>query len=226
MKKTLIITIALFLSIGAFSQTSFGLKFGLNSSTFWAVGTKNLGEPMAKTLNGTYGNLTGFNVGLVFNNRMGDVGGFQMELLYSQKGNSAKSGKAFDRYTYIDFKPLFNLGGGGDEWKLYAQIGPSLNFWLSKASYDPIYGKFIDGSDKFLSATEDENAINNIRIDFGIVLGVGFKYKLGPGWILLNPRYEMGFVPHTIIDLGGSDDGGVGVMNKGMSITTGYLFEF
>ena len=226
MKKTLIIAIAIAMSINAFSQTSLGLKFGLNSNSFWAVGTQDKGKAAADIANPNYGNLIGFNFGLAFNSEMGDVGHFQMEISYSQKGNAAKHSKAFDRYTYIDFKPLFNLGGGGDKWRIYAQIGPSFNFWLSKASYDPIWGKFIPGSDKFLSATEDENAINNIRADFGVVLGFGFKYKVGPGWILLNPRYELGLAPHTIIDLGGSDDGGVGVMNRGMSLNMGYLFEF
>ena len=226
MKKTLILIFTIALGVNTFAQTSLGLKFGLNSNTYWAVGNKSLGEPAADVANSTYGNLIGYNAGLAFNTKMGDVGSFQLELLYSQKGNSAKSTKAFNRATYIDLKPLFNLGGGGDKWRVFAQIGPSINFWLSKADYDPVFGKFIPGSDKFLSATEDEDGTNNIRVDFGVVLGFGFKYKVGPGWILLNPRYELDLVPHTIVDLGGSDQGGYGIMNKGMSITTGYLFEF
>jgi hypothetical protein len=117
---------------------------------------------------------------------------------------------------------MFNIGGGNDTWRAYAHFGPSINIWMSKKTMDKD-GKFIDGSDEWENASEDENGSTDIRLDIGFVLGAGFKYKLGPGWALINPRYEMGFIPSTIVDLG-SD--GYGEVNRTFSINLGYLYEF
>ena len=228
MKKLLLIVVISTLWLGASAQTQFGIKFGLNKSKLSPVfDSTNDKSDRKDYYNKHIKSNNGFNFGLVYTSENDKAFTFQAELAFSQKGalKSDKDGKTVGgiRYNYIDFKPLFNVGAGGDSWKLYFQFGPSVNFWLSKKMYDKD-GKLVDGSEKWNTDNDEEGAgAFDVRGELGLIAGAGFKYKLGPGWILVNPRYEWGISPTTIYDLGND---GFSEVNRTLSVNMGYLFEF
>lgn len=223
--KRILLTLAIAsFTIGAFAQFQMGAKVGLNSSKITtAYDLTNDADLHSDLYDDVISSTTGVYFAFVMNTG-GNVFSFQPELAYSQKGYKVKVGdeEMKYRYNYIDFKPLFNVGGGTSDWKVYANFGPSLSFWLSKKAYDK-NGKGIDDSQKWDNSSESENGPTDIRADLGFVFGLGFKYHLGPGWVLLNPRYEWGFVPQTIHDTGSE---GFGEVNRTFNINVGYLFEF
>lgn len=225
MKRVLLTLVIASFAFGAFAQFQMGAKVGLNVSKIKpAYDLTNTADERADMYDDIVSTTTGTYFAIVMNTG-GNIFSFQPELAYAQKGFKFKIGdeQMKYRYNYIDLKPLFNVGGGTSDWKVYANFGPSLSFWLSKKAYDSD-GKGIDDSQKFDDdMDEDGMGVTDIRADIGFVFGVGFKYHLGPGWVLINPRYEWGFVPQTIYDLG-SD--GYGEVNRTFNLNVGYLFEF
>ena len=224
MKKLLLLITVSAISFGSFAQTQLGIKVGYNSSKITSsfITDKNLEEAINKTYN-DFRSLGGLYVGLVYTKNKDGFFSFQQEIAFSQKGVKSRTTDAYYRYNYIDVKPLFNIGGGGEKWKIYMQLGPSINVWLSKALYNKD-GKFIDKSDEWAEENDDNGVgVFDVRAELGLVLGGGFKYKLGPGWILFNPRYEWGVSPKTIVDLGSE---GYMEVNRTFSLNTGYLYQF
>jgi len=227
MKKLLLLGVIAIFSFNAFSQTQLGLKFGYNSSKITTAYITDENKDFIQDFYKDYtASQSGFNIGFVYTNTTDGVFSFQQEIVFSQRGyedlDLDKGHAGYSRFNYIDIKPLFNFGGGSDNWRVYAQVGPSVNIWMSKKSYDKD-DKFIEKSDEWDSATADEDGANDIRVSLGLVLGGGFKYKLGPGWALINPRYELGFTPVTIVDTGSK---GYAIVNRTFSINLGYLYEF
>ena len=228
MKKLLLVIVIASFGLGATAQTQFGIKFGLNQTKLRPfLDSTNDKADRKKNYDDYTSSLMGYNFGIAYNSGSDKAFRFQAELALSQRGvvylNSDGEKVRADRYTYVDFKPLFNIGGGGDNWRAYFQFGPSVNFWLSKKSYDKD-GKFIEGSDKWGTHREEEGSgYFDVRAELGVLVGAGFKYKLGPGWLLVNPRYEWGITPATIYDLGND---GFSEVNRTFSINLGYLYEF
>jgi hypothetical protein len=240
MKKVLLTIIVAAISLGGFAQVQLGLKGGLNiSKTKVAYDTQDSKDGPFDS--GDWhdefnDSKAGINIGLVLN--MGEdegIASFQPELMFSQRGGTTYKSKIEDftlvrgeesgkvKMNYFDIKLLTNMGGGGDNWKVYAQFGPSLNIWLSKGKYDTD-GDLIKDSDEWnYEKDADANGEYDVRLDLGLVIGVGFKYKLGPGWLLLNPRYEFGIAPTTINDTGSN---GYSLVNRTLSFNLGYLYQF
>ena len=227
MKKLLLLVAIASISLGSFAQKQFGLKVGLNLAKISTVyNTDDDAKDYLDKAEDYRAYTSGLNIGVAFNTG-GENFSFQPELAYSQRGydilDMDKKAAGYARYNYIDIKPLFNWGGGNDVWKAYAQFGPSINFWLSKKTYDKD-GDIIDKSDEWAEDNDEDGAGRlDIRGELGFVLGAGFKYKVGPGWALVNPRYEWGLSPMTIVDTGSK---GYAIVNRTFSINVGYLYEF
>ena len=231
MKKLLLTMFVASITFGAFAQFQMGLKGGLNiSSVTPGYFTSGYDDNAEQTVRDFYNDYTsskmGMNIALVLNTG-GKVFSFQPEFAYSQRGYSMldidKKYAGKFNMNYFDIKPMFNIGGGGDNWKVYAHFGPSINIWLSRAEFDKD-GKYIANSDEWGTDSDEAGSGEyDFRLDLGLVLGIGAKYKVGPGWILFNPRYEWGILPSVILDLG-SD--GYSLLNRTLSINVGYLYEF
>lgn len=223
MKKTLLLLAIASISLGTFAQAQLGLKLGYNSSKIAPAWITD--KDMEDGINDLYDDvesLGGLYFGLVYTKTTDGVFSFQQELAFSQRGFK-NDDDSYGRASYIDIKPLFNFGGGTDDWRAYFQIGPSINFWLSKAAYDKD-GKYIKDTDEFHNEEfDDGSGIYDIRAELGFVVGAGFKYKVGPGWLLINPRYEWGISPQTLYDTGGE---GFITVNRTFSFNAGYLYEF
>ncbi len=228
MKKILLLITVITLSFNAFSQFQIGLKGGLNLTTLKAAySTGGLADKVQESWNNNIQSKSGLGLGFVMSVG-GSVFRFQPEFVYMQRGTGIKGSSSEFKTNYFDTKLLFNIGGGGERWKIYSQFGPSFNFWLSKGVYDK-NGKLVPGTDKWEDGTEttlpngETASTRDIRFDIGFVLGLEGRIKVGPGWILINPRYEFGVIPQTINDLGADVYSRV---NRDISLNTGYLFEF
>lgn len=230
MKRLLVIGVLVAITIGAHAQKQLGLKFGYNSSkvsvAYNTVDNEAFKQLIEETYNDYTSSLGGLNVGLAFNTG-GKIFSFQLEVAYSQRGYSTlDSDKKLDGYgklNYLDTKTLFNVGYGDDTWRAYAQFGPSFNYWMSKKGFDKD-DKFIEESDEWeKELDESKDGSLDWRGELGLVFGAGFKYKLGPGWALINPRYEWGITPKTTYDTGSK---GFADVNRTFSINLGYLYEF
>ncbi len=222
MKKTLLVIAITALSFSAFAQFQIGLKGGLNLTKLkgaYAMGT--FGEAAKDETNKLYEMKSGLGYGVVMS--MGNDGfRFQPEFMYMQRGANIKDSKMEARTNYFDTKLLFNVGGGNEAFKIYGQFGPSFNFWLSKGLYDN--GDLVPGSDEWNKDSGILVKVSDVRFDISVLVGIEGRLKMGPGWLLLNPRYELGLLPQTIFEMG--DDDGYGIVNRDISINLGYLFEF
>jgi len=225
MRKVLLILMSAFIVSTAFSQFQIGPKFGLNFSKqkYHEYGTSN-GLITVDDINNNIRTKSGIGFGLMMNIGGDHVFNFQPEFTYIMRGSNRVDNDGNNLNTrknnYLDIDFLFNLGKTvNGKWRIYGILGPSIDIWLSKGIYDKD-NKFIDDSDKFYN---DGTAVD-VRIDFAFVLGAGFKYKLGPGWLTFSPRYKVGVIPQTIYDNGG--DSSVGITNKGFYLDFGYAFQF
>ncbi|MFC6997852.1 porin family protein [Rufibacter roseus] len=114
MKKLIIAgAIMLLSSAGAFAQTSYGLKGGLNISSV------RIPDSNVKSL-------LGFHVGGFTTTQISDRFALQPELLYSQQGY--KDAKYDYRFHYLNVPLIFKgtIAGG-----LHAQVGPQFGILLN-----------------------------------------------------------------------------------------------
>lgn len=225
MKKALFILIYVFIVNTAFSQFQIGPKFGLNFSKqkYHEYGTSN-GVFTVDDINDNIRTKAGVGFGLMMNIGGNHMFNFQPEFMYIMRGSNLvdNDGNAMStqKNNYLDIDFLFNLGKTvSGKWRIYGIIGPSIDIWLSKATYDAD-GNFIKTTDEF----DNDGTVVDVRVDLAFVLGAGFKYKLGPGWLTFSPRYKVGVIPQTMYDNGG--DSSVGTTNKGFYLDFGYAFQF
>jgi len=230
MKKILLL-IAIFATVSlTFAQFQIGPKFGVNFSKQKAsdMGDNPFTPNMVTDFNADVRNKTGASIGLMMNIAGNHVFNFQPEFMYVSRGYvSVDSLNNSSRQVnkYLDVNLLFNLGKTTENWRVYGIFGPSLDFWLSKATYDKD-GKFIDKSDEFDNNTNFFGiTVTDFPVDFSFIIGAGFKYKLGPGWLCLSPRYQIGFIPQTLYDFG-NDDYLTYSNKRGIYLDFSYAFQF
>ena len=103
MKKLFTLTIAsCFLTIASFAQTSFGVKAGVNTSSWKGDATRSLNDLMAAT-NGylSTGSRTGFYAGGFAEIPVGNKFSIEPGLYYSQKGYQVKGELAIDKIDFL-----------------------------------------------------------------------------------------------------------------------------
>ncbi len=142
----------------------------------------------------------------------------QPELLYIQKGakfsaNTSGATRLGDTYlNYAELPVLLKVSFGGDVFRAYVNAGPSVAYALSgKTNQGPnvVDVSFGDGADV---------TFNN-RIDFGAQFGGGIGFKAGPGDILLDLRYGLGFSNLLNQPVAGTD---TEAQNRVYALTLGY----
>lgn len=221
MKKVLLILAAAFIVSSAYSQFQVGPKFGMN---FSKQAYHNYGSDVEQSeiddVNADFRRKMGFGFGVMMNIGGDHIFNFQPEFMYINRGTGFEDG-SYSSNKYIDVNLLFNLGKTtGSTWRAYGIIGPSFDYWLSKKSYD-VDGGYISGSDKFYN--NELGMVTDIRLDVSFVLGAGFKYRLGPGWITFSPRYQFGAIPQVVFE---GSTGSIGATNNGFYLDFAYAFQF
>lgn len=163
----LILSLGLMISTVQAQDAAFGLKGGINLSTF------NLDDASA-----TYDSRTGFHAGLFVRGKFNKVA-IQPELLLFTQNSDLKSsvfGTAQDRFTYLSIPVMVKLYPVGG---LNLQLGPQFGFLIDgERKYDTVFGSGSqDIKDHYKSS--DVALSLGAGYDFGFGLGLDFRYNLG-----------------------------------------------
>ncbi|MCW5911631.1 MAG: PorT family protein [Cyclobacteriaceae bacterium] len=166
-KKTAVLIVLLATSVGAWSQTAFGLKGGLNLSTI------NLKDAQA-----TYDTRTGYHAGFFLRGRFDKIAIQPEVLLYTQRGDLQSSliGTAQESFTYVTVPVLFKFYPVGG---LNLHAGPQFGFLVDgERKYDTVFGGGTeDITDHYKSSDVAVSA--GAGYDFGFGLSVDVRYNIG-----------------------------------------------
>ena len=208
----LFIGTSLFTAEALQSQTSVGLRGGLNISKWdWSDAEYN---DVTK-------NSTNFVFGIPV--RIGLGGGLSLQtgIDYIRKGVTLEeedlgiSGKSVISLNYIEIPAMlqfgFDLGGVG----IGLQAGPSLGYGLDgKVDSEFTIAGQTEKESEEIDWDEDEIA----RTDFGLNLGAFLGFEMTTVNLFLDARYQLG-----LTDLNDSDDGEE-AKNRGIQISLGFLY--
>lgn len=146
----------------------------------------------------------------------------QTEIEFTQKGQAWKRREDTAKYfskivlNYIQF-PILAVGRfGNDKVKGIVQLGPYLGYWAGGYTQNSVA---IDKVTR--SATTDKYLFtkNDMRLDVGLVAGVGADVKVGKGWIEVGARYNVGF-----LSISKKNSGLPKLYNSNFSLSVGYLY--
>jgi len=167
--------------------------------------------------------LLGANVGGIFNVNFSPIFGLELDLMYSMKGMTwkATSGDAKINFkgAYLDIPLLAKFivpMEGAIKPVVYA--GPSFGILLSSKMNS------TGGGQDTTMDTKDHTK----SLDFGLAAGVGAEIGAGPGNLLVDVRYTMGFsttakLTQAEIDAG---DPVPELKTSVLSFMAGYAFKF
>jgi hypothetical protein len=137
--------------------------------------------------------LAGLQVSLTGKYNFSELLGLQTELQYSQKGEvTIMTGSTDTTYrvktiiNYLTLPVLFTASHSFDKILIYGNLGPYIGIGLSAKT--KIKGP-IEGTEKREFKKGDQ-----ARFDLGLCIGAGAGYRLGPGDIILDIRYDLGFI--------------------------------
>jgi|LSQX01.2.fsa_nt_gb hypothetical protein len=195
MKRVLLISLLAFLSISfAFGQSIYGLRAGLNISSYGGDGDMD--------------RKIGFNAGMLMQHRVHPMLIIQPELNYTQRGGQDEGSvmgvdlevKQTLHYAELPIYLKLDLGEGNLKFQPY--LGPEFRYLIA-AKY-----KIKAGSE------EDDGDINDVvDLDFGMGLGIDMLFNTN---MLFGVRYSMG-----ISDIA---DGPGEVKNNALMLNLGFLY--
>ena len=235
MNRVLTTILAVLFAVSAFAQFSVGPRAGLNMA--WQ--------------SGKYGNwdkedrqwIFCFNPGVASNYRFTKFLSLEMEILYAntgskqniifidEQGNETESElKQLFRSIQIPVLAKFTFG---KNVRFFGETGPYFDVIVHgqyKIKYDDTVRK---GQIKIKKRPDNDNNDDDImyldpdtrrRTDFGFYMGAGLEKDMGPGTLVFNFRFGMGFL--DVIKLNGNDkpEGYKPFRNRMMSLTFAYLF--
>jgi hypothetical protein len=166
--------------------------------------------------------LVALDISLTGKYMFNDFLGLQAELQYVQKGEVLKTDGTSDtiykvktKINYLTIPILVSVNKTFGEIKVYGNIGPYIGIGLT--GHYVIKGPVEGGEElKF-----QEGGLR--RFDMGLCIGAGVGYRFGPGDIIFDLRYDLGF-----IDTNSTPDDEKGsnyksTCNRTFAISVGYV---
>jgi hypothetical protein len=243
-------------SMQLFSQGfGLGMRFGLTASKYsnWS---KLLSDEYvdASDLNPSK---MGLQASFVLNPMFSKIAGMEIEINFEQKGSTEKStitssGKKVDTkytmtYNYVTVPILFKGGYAFGMFSVYGVIGPYVGFALSgkdkyyendnqKEEYTVEFGQG-ETSDDNGTTGGPRGGVKANRLDVGLTFGVQPGVRLGPGDLILDFRYNWGFLGVDNPTAGQKSDYNdyaaandklpyYSLCNRNFGISVGYIFRF
>jgi hypothetical protein len=232
--------IMFFLTWSVSAQTfSLGPRFGINmaSLTHYALDSQN-----DKAVNSQF---ISIHTGLITKLDLTDQFALQGEILYSRKGHRLSldwdttdySQEGYSKFAldYLEIPLLLKASFGPREVRFFVNAGPYWGFWLGgvkKYKLDIVQTGVPDESfsDKTRINFEEDWANTGMEAnkrDFGAVIGGGFAYESGPGFMMIDFRYSMSFRDiNNWIDESLKPEAYKEKKNRVFSISFGYVYEF
>ncbi len=203
MKKLLLISTAIFVTVASFSQVRFGLKAGLNLANM-SIQNANPSPSMK----------VGFHFGGILDFTLADNISLQPGVLFSTKGfelSGTEEGVSYTATTNVNtievpVNLVFKFGSGNT--KITPFIGPYLGYALSGTVKVEAMGQSQSTDITFGSADGDMSAL-----DLGLNIGLGIEMN----GLIISAQYGLG-----LADLDPSAEGKM--TNNVIGISVGYLF--
>ena len=163
MKKLMLSNLLVLCALFSFAQVNFGLKAGVNFSSF--TGSDASGSST----------LTGFHAGGLVNIPISSMFSIQPELLYSGEG-AKETGTSDNKLSlgYINIPVLVQYNSSPDQG-IYAETGPQLGILISAKEKDAGV------------STDVKSSVKSTAVSW--LLGIGYKLSGGVGF---GARYAFG----------------------------------
>lgn len=146
----------------------------------------------------------------------------QTEVEFIQKGQAWKmkqdSAKYYSKYVinYVQF-PILAVGRfGNDKVKGIIQLGPYVSYWTGGYTQSAVT---IDKQSKNATTNKHQFTTDNMRVDVGLITGIGANIKVGKGWIDVGARHQLGF-----LSINKKNTALPKLYNCGVSFYVGYLY--
>jgi len=165
-----------------------------------------------------------------------------MEILYANTGSkykttfineeSGKEGQIKKLFRSIQI-PVLAKFTFGENFRYFGEIGPYFDVIVHgqyKLKYDDTVKK---GQIKIKERPDDSNNDDDImyldpdnrrRTDFGMYLGAGVQKDMGPGTLVFNFRFGLGFLDIYKFDGNDKPEGYKPFRNRTVALTFAYLF--
>jgi len=186
MKKFVLCVIVLLITASAFAGSGFagfGPRFGLNIAN--VRGDSIPDECKSKMA---------FNFGVFATYNINEFIGIQPEIMFTMKGSNAKYEYAAESYctyklnlNYIEIPILAKLTIPLGAVRPYVLAGPEFAVDVGATYSSDFEGVWAPESES--GDVEDASAM-----DFGLMFGCGVAFEVGPGFLSLDARYDMGFL--------------------------------
>jgi len=174
----------------------------------------------------------GFQGGFMATYSFNKIIGLQGELILDRKGV-----KVTDTYSgfsvvneisisYLTIPILIKIGTEIGKFKIYGILGPYIGIGLGgKATFGTINTQVSEMDVKFSQEPKDGDNYEHLkRLDVGLAIGVEPEFKLGPGDILLDLRYNFGFL--DINNPYQKGDNYYSNANRSFGVSLGYMIPF
>jgi len=185
-KRFSLFFIFIFFSFNVFGQFSFGLQGGMNLSEMDFTN-----NPEYKFTEIKYAQ--GFIGGVVLQFLGENHAGVQFEFNYTQRGwieldtVGTNNLKYKDKMDYLELPILTHINMGGGNFRGIFNLGPYLAYALNRST---TVTDENTGSSETINYTFNKDIDN--RLDFGLLVGGGFEYRLKKSKISAEARYTIG----------------------------------
>lgn len=234
--KASVVCLFLFGAISAYSQFSVGARLGLDLGSY-----SNYSKLKSDLENGGGSSVTrvphvGFQGGFTGSYFFNKFIGLQAELIVDSKGEKVKDDQLNQLgenvsvvstigVTYFTIPILLKGGAQFGKFKIYGLLGPYFAFGLGGKATTTGDGNTETANIVFTKETEtgDDN-VHYKRADVGLTIGAEPAYKLGPGDIFLDLRYNIGFI--DVQNPYSKGDDYYTMDNRSFGISAGYIYKF
>ncbi|WMJ72179.1 porin family protein [Cytophagaceae bacterium ABcell3] len=214
--------VATLTSLNADAQVALGVRGGVNIAKLYKIGP---GEWSSDEIGPHLGLIIGYSFSQKFS--------LQTEVNYSGQGDLigyirsedglTESGVINTRINYLSIPVLAKARFGSEKFGFFINGGPYIGYALS--------GRFRESHTLegfgFRHNIRDEGEIDFKedglkRFDFGVTLGTGVMFKVGPGDIFVEGRYSYGLMDITDWD-GERPEGESPLRNRYFTVSAGYI---
>ena len=188
-------------STSSFGQSHIGAKGGVHFSKYSDDFETIFQEIFGESVNLDFRPFTGLQCGIVYHLSINSMISFQTEVFFIQKGillhadninNGGTTTAEIKQYlNYMEIPLLLNTKFSGNEkFGFFATAGPSFGIGLNgKSKSDALVSGEPEKEEQELDFQEDGLS----RLDMSAALGLGVDVQVGPGKVVLETRFLLGF---------------------------------
>jgi len=208
--KLINLIIVFFCCVNIYAQTGYGFRFGGNLSDYTVNVPDSIQVSPAKKL--------GWQAGVFYNISSGSLFSMQPEVNFSQRGirfDGAEDITLTRNFNYLEFNVVGKTTFGGENVKVYLNLGPGMAYLMSAQDRSDISG-----------TTKVDLEVENIRRwDTSIHIGLGTAFRLGfENALFIEGRYSLSISDLNDIDADSQPEVYKPVNHRVLGLTIGYVY--